>query len=38
MLAMEYANANKLYSKKQKDLVASQIGEWVANWVAYGGD
>jgi len=36
MLAMEYANANKLYSKKQKDLVASQIGEWVANWVAYG--
>lgn len=36
MLAMEYANSEKLYTKKQKDLVASQIGEWVANWVAYG--
>tara|TARA_R110002020_G_scaffold438955_2_gene649427 strand:- start:774 stop:2183 length:1410 start_codon:yes stop_codon:yes gene_type:complete len=38
MLAMEFANANKLYSKEQKDLVASKIGEWVANWVAYGGE
>ena len=36
MLAMEYANSEKLYSKKQKDLVASQVGEWVANWIAYG--
>ena len=36
MLAMEYANAEKLYTKEQKDLVAAQIGEWVANWIAYG--
>jgi hypothetical protein len=35
MLAMEYANSEKLYTKKQKDLVASQVGEWVANWIAY---
>ena len=38
MLAMEYANSNKLYSKEQKDLVASKVGEWVANLIAYGGD
>ena len=34
LLAMEFANSEKLYTKQQKDLVASQIGEWVSSWVA----
>lgn len=33
LLAMEFANAEKLYSKKQKDLVGMKIGEWLANWI-----
>jgi hypothetical protein len=33
LLAMEFANTEKLYTQKQKDLVGLKIGEWVANWV-----
>ena len=34
LLAMEFANSEKLYSKQQKDLVSGKIGEWVSSWVA----
>ena len=33
LLAMEFANAEKLYSRKQRDLVGMKIGEWLANWI-----
>jgi hypothetical protein len=43
LLAMEFANAEKLYSQKQRDLVGMKIGEWLANWITgktdiFGGD
>ena len=33
LLAMEFANTEKLYTKEQKDLVGVKIGEWLANWI-----
>ena len=33
MLAMEFANTEKLYDKKSKSLLNVKIGEWIANWV-----
>ena len=33
-MAMEFANTNKLYDKKQKDDLAMGIGNWIAAWVA----
>ena len=33
LLAMEFANSQSLYNKKQRDLLALKIGEWVGNWV-----
>ena len=33
LLAMEFANTEKLYTKEQKDLVGIKIGEWLANWI-----
>ena len=37
LLAMEFANSQSLYNKKQKDLLALKIGEWVGNWVINSG-
>jgi len=34
IMAMEFANTNKLYDKKQKDDLAMGIGNWIAAWVA----
>lgn len=34
IMAMEFANTNKLYDKKQKDDLAAGIGNWIATWVA----
>lgn len=34
IMAMEFANTQKLYSKKQKDQLAAGIGNWIATWVA----
>ena len=33
LLAMEFANASKLYTKKQRDFIGMAVGEWVTNWV-----
>ena len=33
MLAMEFANTEKLYDQKSKSLLNIKIGEWLANWV-----
>ena len=33
IMAMEFANTNKLYDKKQKDDLAMGIGNWIAAWV-----
>ena len=33
MLAMEFANTEKLYDQKSKTLLNTKIGEWIANWV-----
>ena len=33
MLAMEFANTEKLYDQKSKSLLNVKIGEWLANWV-----
>ena len=33
MLAMEFANTEKLYDQKSKTLLNTKIGEWLANWV-----
>ena len=33
MLAMEFANTEKLYDQKSKALLNVKIGEWLANWV-----
>lgn len=34
IMAMEFANTNKLYDKKQKDDLAAGVGNWIAAWVA----
>jgi hypothetical protein len=34
IMAMEFANTQKLYSKQQKDALAAGIGNWIATWVA----
>lgn len=34
IMAMEFANTNKLYDKKQKDDMAAGVGNWIAAWVA----
>jgi len=34
IMAMEFANTEKLYDKKQKDDLAMGIGNWIATWVA----
>ena len=33
LLAMEFANSEKLYSQQQRDLVGVKIGEWLTNWI-----
>ena len=37
LLAMEFANSQSLYNKKQRDLLALKIGEWVGNWIINSG-
>jgi len=34
IMAMEFANTNQLYDKKQKDDMAAGVGNWIATWVA----
>jgi len=34
IMAMEFANTNKLYDKKQKDDLAAGVGNWLAKWIA----
>lgn len=34
IMAMEFANTQKLYSQQQKDALAAGIGNWIATWVA----
>ena len=33
-LAMQFANSKEMYSKEQKDKLASGIGSWIARWGA----
>ena len=33
LLAMEFANSEKLYDQQQRDLVGVKIGEWLGNWI-----
>jgi hypothetical protein len=32
--AMNFANSEALYNQKQKDALASGIGNWLARWTA----
>ena len=34
IMAMEFANTEKLYDKKQKDDLAAGVGNWLAKWIA----
>ena len=34
IMAMEFANSEKLYDKQQKDNLAAGIGNWIAAWIA----
>ena len=34
IMAMEFANTNALYDKKQKDDLAMGVGNWIATWAA----
>ena len=36
IMAMEFANTEKLYDKKQKDDLAAGVGNWLAKWIATG--
>lgn len=38
LLAMEFANSQTLYNKKQKDLLALKVGEWIGNWILNSGE
>jgi len=33
IMAMEFANSEKIYTKKQKDNFASGVGNWIAQWM-----
>jgi len=33
IMAMEFANTEKLYDKQQKDNLAAGIGNWIATWI-----
>ena len=34
IMAMEFANTQKIYSQQQKDAIAMGIGNWIAEWMA----
>ena len=34
IMAMEFANSEKLYDKTQKDNLAAGVGNWLAKWIA----
>ena len=33
VMAMDFANSKEIYSKEQKDAVASGVGNWLATWI-----
>ena len=33
VMAMDFANSKEIYSKEQKDAVASGLGNWLATWI-----
>ena len=33
IMAMEFANSEKIYTKKQKDNFAAGVGNWIAQWM-----
>ena len=34
IMAMEFANSEKIYDKTQKDNLAAGVGNWLAKWIA----
>jgi len=34
IMAMEFANSQKIYDQQQKDNLAAGVGNWIANWIA----
>ena len=34
IMAMEFANSKEIYSKEQKDNIATGVGNWLATWAA----
>ena len=34
IMAMEFANSQKIYDKQQKDNLAAGVGNWIAKWIA----
>jgi len=34
IMAMEFANSQKIYSQQQKDNLAAGVGNWIAAWIA----
>jgi hypothetical protein len=34
IMAMEFANSQKIYDQKQKDNLAAGVGNWIAKWIA----
>jgi hypothetical protein len=33
-MGMEFANSKNIYTQKQKDNLASGVGNWIAQWIA----
>ena len=33
-MGMEFANSQQIYSQKQKDNLATGVGNWIAQWMA----